>query len=97
MYDAPLRPLNERPQGPDRVRADVSIAESELLAFIDSVTDLFGPDQTRFLTEIWFDALASMDRMPEPRSSDWRLVTVCASARLASRLIDVPSPPYAFF
>jgi hypothetical protein len=69
----------------------VSVAERELSKFVDSVGDLFGPDQTRFLTEIWLDTVASMDRMPGPTSPDWRLVTVAASARLAKRLVDLPN------
>jgi hypothetical protein len=71
--------------------SQVTLAERELQAFVDSATGLFGPDQTKFLTEIWLDALASMDRMPGPTSPDWRLVTVAASARLARQLIDIPS------
>jgi hypothetical protein len=67
------------------------LAHCELLAFIDSVTDLFGRDQTAFLTEIWLDALASMDRMPGPTSPDWRLVTLAASARLATQLLESPN------
>ena len=74
----------------------VSVAERELSEFINSVTDLLGPDQTKFLTDVWLDTVASMDRMPGPTSPDWRLVTVAASARLARRLIDLPSP-YKFF
>jgi hypothetical protein len=90
MHEVQPRPANERPGALGPVRtAPISIAESELRAFIDSVTDLFGPDQTRVLTDIWLDALASMDRMPGPTSRDWRLVTLVASARLAGRLCDL--------
>ena len=49
--------MNDRP---------ASTAERELFAFINSVADMFGPDQNKFLEGIWLDALASMDRMPEP-------------------------------
>jgi hypothetical protein len=75
--------MNDRP---------ASMAERELFTFINSVADMFGPDQATFLEGIWLDALASMDRMPEPASSDWRLVTLAASALLAIRLIAVPNP-----
>jgi hypothetical protein len=71
------------------VAGPVTTAERELAAFVSSIRDCLGSEQTRFLTEIWLDELASMDSMPEPTSPDWRLVTVAASARLASRLIDV--------
>ena len=63
-----------------------SLAERELTAFVTSVTNLLGPEQTKFLTDIWLDELASMERMPAPTSVEWRLVTIAASARLASRL-----------
>lgn len=63
-----------------------SIAERELSAFIRSVTNLLGTEPDRYLTNIWLDAVAAMDIMPEPTSLDWRLVTIAASARLASRL-----------
>lgn len=67
----------------------VSKAECELLAFVNSVTRLFGTDHAKFLTDIWMDALASMDRMPGPASADWQLVTQVASLRLAIRLVDI--------
>jgi len=71
------------------VAGPVTAAERELAVFVSSIRDCLGPEQTRFLTEIWLDELASMDFMPEPSSPNWRLVTLAASARLASRLIDV--------
>jgi hypothetical protein len=63
-----------------------SIAERELSAFVNSVTSLLGPEQAMFLTDVWLDELASMESMPGPSSLDWRLVTIAASARLATRL-----------
>lgn len=62
-----------------------TMAEREMLSFVDSVVSLFGSEQARFLTEIWLNELATMDRMPEPMSSEWRRVSLFASARLASR------------
>jgi hypothetical protein len=85
-------PVNERPRARAAMRGgQTSVAERELRRFIDSVTEVFGENQTKILTEIWFDALASMDCMPEPTSPDWRLVTFVASVRLATRLIDCPN------
>jgi hypothetical protein len=66
-----------------------SVPERELLGFVSAVTELFGAEQTRVLTEIWLDELASMEAMPEPMSTEWRLVTLGAWARLAGRLFDV--------
>jgi hypothetical protein len=66
-----------------------SVPERELLGFVSAVTDLLGSQQTRVLTEIWLDELASMEAMPEPTSTQWRLVTLGAWARLSERLFDV--------
>jgi hypothetical protein len=66
-----------------------TIAERELLAFVTSVVNLFGSEQTKFLTDIWLDALAGMDRLPQPTSSEWQLVSLAASARLAIRLMGL--------
>jgi hypothetical protein len=66
-----------------------SIAERELSIFIHSVTNLLGPEPTKYLTEIWMDEVAALDIMPGPTSLDWRLVTVAAAARLASRLVSL--------
>lgn len=66
-----------------------SIAECELAAFIDSVTNLLGPEPVKYLTGIWLDEVALRDIMPEPASPEWRLVTIAATARLASRLVGL--------
>lgn len=67
-----------------------SVPERELLGFVTAVTGLLGTEQERVLTEIWLDELASMEAMPAPTSTQWRLVTSGAWARLARRLFDVP-------
>lgn len=66
-----------------------SAPERELLNFIDSVTVLIGPDSTHFLADLWLNELACMDCIPEPNSKDWRMVSLAASARLASRLMSL--------
>jgi hypothetical protein len=66
-----------------------SLPQRELLGFIQSVSGLIGGEKAEVLTELWLDELASMDATPEPTSSDWRRVTLAASARLARQLIDV--------
>lgn len=92
MYTTQLSPASEQAGACDQASdAPVNIAERELLRFIDSVSDMFGPDQSKFLTEIWMDALASMECMPGPTSPDWRLVTLAASIRLAAQLLSIPS------
>ena len=61
----------------------LSVAERELLVFIDTATELVGRDARGRLREIWLDELACMDCMPEPSSPKWRLVTEAALKRLA--------------
>jgi hypothetical protein len=67
----------------------VSMAERELTEFISFATNLLGSEPVKFLTNIWLDELASMEVMPGPTSLDWRLVTVAATARLATRLLSL--------
>ena len=66
-----------------------SIPERELRGFVSAVSELFGPEQSTFLREIWLDELALMETMPAPTSSEWRLVTLAAWARLARHPIDL--------
>jgi hypothetical protein len=68
-------------------REPVTMAERELADFISFATNLLGSEQAECLTNIWLDELASMETMPGPTSLDWRLVTMGATARLATRLI----------
>lgn len=92
MYDTQLSSVSERRERCSQMSdSPVNVAEQELVRFIDSVSDMVGPDQRRFLTEIWIDALASMECMPGPTSPDWRLVTSAASLRLAAQLLAAPS------
>ena len=65
----------------------MSEPERELLSFINSVGRLIGPGSSRTLTEVWLDELACMDCIPEPNSKRWRIVSLRASASLASKLI----------
>ena len=77
------------PNRPQR-QMPISIPERELLGFVSAVSELFGSGQGTFLREIWLDELASMDAMPAPTSSEWRLVTLAAWARLANHVADAP-------
>ena len=90
MHELQLTQVAEpRPARASAKAVPVNMAEFELQSFIDAVTDFFGPEKAKFLTEIWLDELASMDRMPGPTSPDWHLVSLAASARLATYLIDL--------
>ena len=62
------------------------IAEHELSAFIRAVTQLFGPEEAKLSAEDWLDESELADSPPLSTSRDWRVVTIAASARLASRL-----------
>ena len=70
-----------------------SLPQRELLSFINTVSEMIGPEARGLLREIWLDELACMDCMPEPSSSDWHLVTLAALRRLAIRLIATNGSP----
>ena len=73
-----------------------TMAERELFAFVNSVANLFGSEHRSLLAEIWLDELASMDSMPAPTSCEWRMVSVAAWARLASRFMCLDSRSMPF-
>jgi hypothetical protein len=60
-------------------------AEQELAAFFNAVKQLFGSEQAELSAKDWLDELAGIDGLPSS-TRDWRLVTVRASARLATRV-----------
>jgi hypothetical protein len=62
------------------------LAERELSAFTEAVTELFGPEQARASTEDWLEESELMDSPPLSTERDWRSVSIAASARLASRV-----------
>jgi hypothetical protein len=65
----------------------VSEPERELKSFVNSMASLIGPGASRTLTDLWLDELACMECIPEPKSFNWRSVSVSASMKLASRVI----------
>ena len=66
----------------------MSMAERELGAFMTAVTELYGPEEGRISAKDWLDELDSMDGMPGSTAREWRLITIAAAARLASRLVE---------
>ena len=62
------------------------LAERELSAFINAVTELFGAEQARLSAEDWLDEAELMEGPPRSGGRDWRAVTIAASARLTDRL-----------
>jgi len=69
------------------------LPQRELLGFINTVSEMIGPESNGLLREIWLNELACMDCMPEPSSSEWRLVTLAAFRKLAMRLIAMDHGP----
>jgi len=88
--------LTKEGQFRTRITQPSTMAEREMLSFVDSVVNLFGSECAKFLADIWLEELAAMDRTPEPMSSEWRLVSLFASARLASRLMGLQRHPASF-
>ena len=65
-----------------------SVPRQAMLDFIHTAARMLGPRTAEFLEDLWLDELASMDSLPSPTSNEWKLVSIAASARLASRLIE---------
>jgi len=67
----------------------MNVAERELGAFISAVTELYGPDQATVSADDWLDELESLDTLPASVGREWRLITIAAATRLASRLMKL--------
>ena len=66
--------------------ADVmTMAERELSAFFNAVTQLFGSEQAELSAEDWLQELIEIDGQPAS-TREWRLITAKASTRLPSGL-----------
>jgi hypothetical protein len=61
------------------------MAERELSAFFNAVTQLFGSEQAELSAKNWLQELIAIDCLPAS-TREWRSITVKASARLASRV-----------
>ena len=62
-----------------------TMAERELSAFFNAITQLFGSEQAELSAEDWLQELIDVDNLPaSPR--EWRLITAKTSSRLANRL-----------
>ena len=67
----------------------MSMAERELGAFISVVTELYGSEQARISAEDWLEEVNSMDPLRNFTAREWRMITIAAAARLASRLSEM--------
>ena len=62
-----------------------AMAERELSAFFNAVTQLFGSEQAELSTEDWLRELIETDGLPAS-THEWRLITARVSTRLVSRV-----------
>ena len=63
----------------------MTMAERELSAFVNAVTQLFGAEQAKLSAEDWLQELIEIDGLPFS-TREWRLITAKASTRLANRV-----------
>jgi hypothetical protein len=61
----------------------VAMAERELAAFFNAVTQLFGSEQAELSAEDWLHELIETEGLPTS-ADEWRLITARASTRLAN-------------
>jgi hypothetical protein len=62
----------------------ITMAEQELSAFFNAVTDLFGSEQAEISAEDWLRELIEIDGLPAS-TREWRLITARVATRLANR------------
>jgi len=63
----------------------ITMAEQELSAFFNVVTQLFGSEQAELAAEDWLCELIEIDSLPTS-TGEWRLFTARASGRFACRV-----------
>ena len=82
--------LNRPPRNFDSGCADfMTMAEQELSAFFNAVTELFGLEQAELSAEDWLRELSEIDVLPTS-AREWRSITAKVSTRLASRVNASP-------
>jgi hypothetical protein len=62
-----------------------TMAERELSAFFNAITQTFGSEQAELSAEDWMHELIEIDGLPAS-TREWRLITTKVLTRLASRL-----------
>ena len=74
------------PKNSDSPCADlVRMAERELSALFNAITQLFGSEQAGLVAEDWLQELIEINGLPAS-TREWRFITAQASTRLARRL-----------
>jgi hypothetical protein len=66
-----------------------TMAERELSAFFNAITQLFGSEQAELSAEDWLRELIEIDALPAS-AREWRVITSKASTRLARRVSASP-------
>ena len=61
----------------------MTMAERELSAFFNAVTQLFGSEQAELSAEDWLHELIEIEALPTS-AREWRLITAKVSTRLPS-------------
>lgn len=88
MFELRLTPSHEsNSKAPATGSGHISEPERELNGFINSMKGLIGPITSESLTELWLDELACMECIHASDGFNWRLVSLSASMKLASRVI----------
>ena len=82
--------LNETPKNAKPDCADImTMAERELAAFFNAVTELFGSEEAAHAVEDWQHELEGINDLPGS-TREWRLITAKVATRLARR-VHAPS------
>ncbi len=77
----------ERSNDSSALCADLmTMAERELSAFFNAVTQSFGLEQAELSAEDWLHELIEIDGLPAS-TREWRSITAKVSGRLASQVI----------
>jgi len=67
----------------------MTMAERELSAFFNAVTQVFGSEQAELSAEDWLHELLEIDGLPTS-TREWRLITAKVSIRLPRRVNASP-------
>jgi hypothetical protein len=81
----PLAPYKLSRKSNSRCDDLMTMAERELSAFFNAITQLFGSQQAELSAEDWLQELIKIDRLPAS-TREWRSFTAKVATRLASRV-----------
>ena len=86
MYKEEPNLIEEKQDALAPIDVAATMAERELTAFYTAVNEMFGNAEAAFAANEWIDEARSLDSPLGLQISDWRRVTIRASARLAQHL-----------